>query len=154
MTSIKPPSSGTTGPHTLDESSASAGHTGAGAGVTTEGPAGSSFRQTLNEAGEAGRASQPSQVGLAGLQGGADPVGSLAREVEAGRISMDQAAEQLLERALASVDRHLGANQRAELKDLLRNALANDPTLAALVSGRLGSGHAADAADPTNNDRG
>ncbi|HET8932368.1 MAG TPA: hypothetical protein VFN67_02960 [Polyangiales bacterium] len=63
---------------------------------------------------------------------GADPVGSLAQAVESGSITLDQAVERLVDATLERAGRHLTGPERAELTELLRSALENDPTLAGL----------------------
>jgi hypothetical protein len=45
---------------------------------------------------------------------------------------MDQAVEKLLEQTVSSLGAHLTSAQRAELSEVLRAALANDPTLQGL----------------------
>jgi hypothetical protein len=144
MTSIKPPSF-----PTPSDVSAPTGRTespsGAAAG-RSEGPSGSSFKQALDQAsqvpgaGQAGAhtvessayASETSSVSHASHAGHADPVAGLIRDVEAGRLSMDQAVDRLLTQTLAQADKQLDVAQRAELSGLLREALLNDPTLLAL----------------------
>ncbi|HEX2676624.1 MAG TPA: hypothetical protein VHM19_08285 [Polyangiales bacterium] len=64
-----------------------------------------------------------------------DSIAALARELEAGRLSAEQALDQLVERAAASLDGSLTAQERSELLSTLRSALASDPTLAALRDG-------------------
>jgi hypothetical protein len=52
--------------------------------------------------------------------------------VESGSVSLDQAVERLVDQTLERAGKHLTGPQRAELTELLRAALENDPTLAAL----------------------
>jgi hypothetical protein len=52
--------------------------------------------------------------------------------VESGSITLNQAVERLVERTLERAGKHLTGQQRAELTELLRSALENDPTLAGL----------------------
>jgi len=52
--------------------------------------------------------------------------------VESGSISLDQAVERLVDQTLERAGKHLTGPQRAELTELLRAALENDPTLAGL----------------------
>jgi hypothetical protein len=59
-------------------------------------------------------------------------VAGLIRDVEAGRLSMDEAVDRLLTQTLAQADKQLDVAQRAELSGLLREALSSDPTLLAL----------------------
>jgi hypothetical protein len=63
---------------------------------------------------------------------GADPVAQLARAVESGATTLEQAVETLLGQTLARAQKHLTAPQLAELSGLLRDALMSDPTLSAL----------------------
>ena len=126
MTSIKPPSSGTTGPHAAPERADAAGGT-----QQPDRAESSSFQRSLSEANQANATGETQQI--AGSQAGsADPVGQLARAVESGSISLEQAVNQLLDRTLEQAGRHLSGEQRAELSELLRSALLSDPTLAGL----------------------
>jgi hypothetical protein len=52
--------------------------------------------------------------------------------VEGGSVSLDQAVDRLVEQTLERAGKHLTGAQRTELSELLRSALANDPTLAEL----------------------
>ena len=123
MTSIKPPSSGTSGPHAVPERADAAGGS-----QQADRAESSSFQRSLAEANQANQAHQ-----VAGSAAStADPVGQLASAVESGSISLDQAVNQLLERTLEQAGRHLTGEQRAELSELLRSALLSDPTLAGL----------------------
>lgn len=135
MTSIKPPS---TGPHTLPD---------VGETHKSEGTPGSSFQQVLDQAaaaqtgptgqavqtGQAGQISQISQAPqVSGTSPSGDIIAALANDVEAGRVSLDQAVDRLLQQTLSKVDRHLNSEQVGELSGLLRDALLTDPTLRAL----------------------
>lgn len=120
MTSIKPPSPGTSGPHALPERADAAGGS-----LPTDRTESSSFQQSLAEANQAQQVSGPAATG-------ADSVGGLARAVESGSISLEQAVERLVDQTLERAGKHLTGEQRAELTDLLRSALVNDPTLAGL----------------------
>jgi hypothetical protein len=128
MTSIKPPSF-----PTPSDASVPTGRTeGPGVSPTTagrtEGPSGSAFQQQLSTE----QASQVSGAEQAAAASGPDPVAGLIEDVEAGRLSMDQAVDRLLTRTLAQMEGQLDSAQRAELSGLLRDALMNDPTLVAL----------------------
>jgi hypothetical protein len=54
--------------------------------------------------------------------------------VESGSLSLEQAVEQLVDQTLERAGKHLTGEQRAELTELLRSALVNDPTLTGLRS--------------------
>ena len=127
MTSIKPPSTGPTGPHTLPD---------VGDAHKADGTASSSFQQALDKAAHTGQAGQVNQVSQAPQVSGTNPSGdiiaALANDVEAGRVSLDQAVDRLLQQTLSKVDRHLNSEQVGELSGLLRDALLTDPTLRAL----------------------
>lgn len=123
MSSIKPPSSGTTGPHAVPERADAAGGS-----PQTDRTESSSFQRSLTEANQANQAQQITGAAA----GNADPVGQLASAVESGSISLDQAVDRLLEQTLEKAGKHLTGEQRAELSELLRGALLSDPTLAAL----------------------
>ena len=56
----------------------------------------------------------------------------LARAVESGELTMGQAVERLVEGTIGSLPRQLTELERAELSQLLRAALENDPTLSGL----------------------
>ena len=123
MTSIKPPSSGTQGPHAVPERADAAGGS-----QQSDRAQSSSFQQSLAEANQA---TQTQQV-AGSAASSADPVGQLASAVESGSISLDQAVNQLLDRTLEQAGKHLTGAQKAELSELLRSALLSDPTLAGL----------------------
>lgn len=122
MTSIKPPSPGTSGPHALPERADAAGGS-----LPTDRAESSSFQTSLAEANQA-------QQVTGATSAGADPVGTLARAVESGAISLDSAVERLVEQTLERAGKNLTSQQRAELTELLRSALADDPALADLRS--------------------
>jgi anti-sigma28 factor (negative regulator of flagellin synthesis) len=123
MTSIKPPDTGLPATTTAPAESSPAGATR----EARESQA-ASFQQAVRDA-QAGQAN--AGVAAAG-QAAADPIAALSRQIQAGTLSVDQAVERLIERAGQGVARHLGERERSELTALLRSALANDPTLAAL----------------------
>jgi hypothetical protein len=124
MTSIKPPSTGPAGPHTLPDTA------DVGAPQKAEDPASSSFQSTLEQAAQVGHANSPHQVG--GTHPSGDVIAALVSDVEAGRVSLDQAVDRLLQQTLSKVDKHLSSDQVTELSGLLRDALVSDPTLRAL----------------------
>jgi hypothetical protein len=66
--------------------------------------------------------------------GGEQPVNlvDLARQVEAGQLTMGQAVERLVEGTIGSLPRQLTDLERAELTNLLRSAVSSDPSLSAL----------------------
>lgn len=121
MTSIKPPS--LPSPTATDLSQGPAGAGPASAQKAAE----PSFSQALDQARTAGVGGETRVTGTGG-----DAVAELSRELAAGRLSADQALDRLVERAANGVARNLSASERAELLDVLRTALASDPTLAAL----------------------
>ena len=128
MTSIKPPSSGPTGPHTPPDRADTSGGVSQGA-QQADSAASSSFQQSLEQAREAHQVSPAaSSTGTSG----ADRIAQLAHSVESGSISLDQAVDELLGQTLARAEKHLSADQRAELSELLRSALVSDPTLSSL----------------------
>jgi len=128
MTSIKPPSSGPNGPHTRTDS---------GGGVSSgaqpaDGTAASSFQRSLDQAREAHQVSPAAGSGGTAGTSGADRIAQLAHSVESGSLSLEQAVDDLLGQTLARAEKHLNAEQRAELSELLRSALLSDPTLSSL----------------------
>jgi hypothetical protein len=64
--------------------------------------------------------------------GAADAIGALAQAIGDGSLTVEQAMERLVEHAVRGIDRHLTAPERAELIGLLREALADDPSLGEL----------------------
>jgi hypothetical protein len=126
MTSIKPPSSGTTSPHAVPERADSTGGS-----TQTERADSSAFQSALSEANRASEAGPAQQISSTSAAA-ADPVGQLAKAVESGAVSLDQAVDQLLGQTLERAGKHLTAAQRTELSELLRSALENDPVLAGL----------------------
>ena len=131
MTSIKPPASGPQGPSQLDESSEL---TSADSNVNT--PFANALDSARASAADGSHPTQPtgetSAVPQLAAQRTADPIGAMVQDVEAGRLGMDQALEQLVNQALDGVGKQLSGAERAELGGLLRDALAHDPTLRAL----------------------
>jgi hypothetical protein len=125
MTSIKPPAPGS--PQNPTETPDIAG------GSRSEGVDATSFQTALEGAQKAQQAGQTAAAGGAG----ADPIAALAQDVDAGRITLDQAVDRLVEQTLAKTERHLSADQRTELSSLLRDALMHDPTLSALRGARI-----------------
>jgi hypothetical protein len=125
MTSIKPPAPGS--PQTTTETPDIAG------GTKSEGADATSFQTALEGAQKAQHAGQTGAVGGSGT----DPIAALAQDVEAGRITLDQAVERLVDQTLAKTERHLSSDQRTELSSLLRDALMHDPTLSALRGARI-----------------
>ena len=126
MTSIKPPSSGTSGPQAIPERADAAGGS-----PQTDRTESSAFQQSLAEANRANQAQQAGSAAAAAANNG-DPVGALAKAVESGSITLDQAVERLVDVTLERAGKHLTGPERAELTELLRSALENDPTLAGL----------------------
>ena len=115
MTSIKPPTGPiTTVPHTTGD---------------LGGP-GSIENPSLGASSPAKATADP-QIGSVGT---GQPVGlvDLARAVESGHISMSQAVERLVEQTLGSLPGPLTELERSELSQLLKSAVASDPTLGAL----------------------
>lgn len=126
MTSIKPPSSGTSGPQAIPERADAAGGS-----PETDRAESSAFQQSLAEANRANQAQHAGSGAAAPVNNG-DPVGALAQAVESGSITLDQAVERLVDVTLERAGRHLTGPERAELTELLRSALESDPTLAGL----------------------
>lgn len=72
-------------------------------------------------------------VEKAGAAGAAGDIDALAAEVAAGRLTPHEAIERLVD---ATAGPELGPAERAELRELLTDLVANDPYLGALA-GRL-----------------
>jgi hypothetical protein len=147
MTSIKPPAPGPTSSHPITD----AARTGSSdaSGSAPAGADGDAFKSALQGAAPpsgsapssgtthaagatAGPSSGVATASQLGSKAGVDPVSVLVQQVEAGRMNMEQAVEQLLNQTVSSLGKQLSAAQRAELSDVLRAALANDPTLKGL----------------------
>jgi hypothetical protein len=124
MTSIKPPGSSPTDLPTISHPPTTCGAEAVGSTSAAHGAGSASFSEQLQAA---RGATVQAPTGPAG-----DAVAALSRELQAGRLTTDQALDALVERAAAGVAAHLGPEQRAELLTVLRTALASDPTLAAL----------------------
>ena len=129
MTTIKPPGTDLpTAPHapndTASSQSADQSADSAGASAAT---GSTSFTQEL------GRAQQlAGQAPVAGSSGPRDAIAQLSADLEAGKLTMDQALDALVERAVSGVGRSLNPQEREDLLSVLRNAIGSDPTLAAL----------------------
>jgi hypothetical protein len=98
-------------------------------GTDAAAPAGADFREALSRA-EAGQGVQGPERAQAAQA--ADPLGELARLVQSGALTPQQALDRLVERALGQVARGLDDAKRAELAVVLRTALESDPALQAL----------------------
>ena len=88
----------------------------------------------LNSVAQGHGAASNSATGATGQIGGSQQVTlvDLARAVESGELTMGQAVEKLVEGTIGSLPRQLTELERAELSQLLRAALENDPTLSGL----------------------
>ncbi|AKF10670.1 hypothetical protein DB32_007819 [Sandaracinus amylolyticus] len=95
-----------------------------GAATGAEG-ASDAFRAELEKAGATGGPSAASGART-------DALKALAEEVRSGRIDASQAIDRLVERALGGMAASLPPARRAELEAMLRAALEEDPTLAAM----------------------
>lgn len=77
------------------------------------------------------RADQTTDVQGTAATGAAGDIDALAAEVAAGRITRQEAIDRLVE---ATAGPELGAAERAELRELLTDLVANDPYLGALAN--------------------
>lgn len=77
------------------------------------------------------RADQTTDVQGTAATGAAGDIDALAAEVAAGRITRQEAIDRLVE---ATAGPELGATERAELRELLTDLVANDPYLGALAN--------------------
>lgn len=78
-----------------------------------------------------------SEVGDVTDVAGTAPAGNidkLAADIAAGRLTPQQAVDRLVDEIAGTQE--LGATERAELKEMMQDLIANDPNLAALV-GRI-----------------
>jgi hypothetical protein len=85
------------------------------------------------EPASAPRAAEVGRIGEAGNIAEIGDVQALAAELAAGRLTQREAVDRLV---AATAGPGLGAAERAELRELLTDLIANDPTLGALV-GRI-----------------
>ena len=100
--------------------------------MAADSTAASSFQRSLEQAREAHQVSPAASSGGTAGTSGADRIAQLAHSVESGSLSLEQAVDELLGQTLARAEKHLNAEQRAELSELLRSALMSDPTLSGL----------------------
>ena len=84
-------------------------------------------------AGAADAVGRHAGVEQAAAAGGTDDIDALAAEVAAGRLTPHEALERLVD---ATAGPELGPAERAELRELLTDLVANDPYLGALA-GRI-----------------
>ena len=92
-----------------------------------EGPDGPGELDAADAADAIGRDAGVEQAAAAGRAGDID---ALAAEVAAGRLTPHEAIERLVD---ATAGPELGAAERAELRELLTDLVANDPHLGALA---------------------
>ncbi|MFK7986550.1 MAG: hypothetical protein AB8I08_11050 [Sandaracinaceae bacterium] len=121
-TPIKPPGGPTSGPGSI-ESSATDATSAPGAfqeALSTEGAASSAATAVEQTAAEPTATSEASA-----------PVQALVDDVRAGRLDVDGAIDQLVDRALSTTT-GLPSEHRQALEAQLREALGEDPTLLAL----------------------
>lgn len=137
MTSIKPPTGPiTTLPHTpsaLDSAPASDVDASESLQRLAD-PQRTGDLSSVSQGHAAGETASLDQVGQASSAGGVPQVNlvDLARAVESGQLTMGQAVERLVEGTVGSLARQLSELERAELSELLRQAVANDPALGAV----------------------
>jgi hypothetical protein len=81
-------------------------------------------------AGAAGAIGRDAGVEQAAAAGAAGDIDALAAEIAAGRLTPHEAIERLVD---ATAGPELGAAERAELRELLTDLVANDPYLGALA---------------------
>lgn len=127
---IKPPGAPGTGP------TAPVSGTPGGPEQKETSAAGEAFREELSKAPEVGSTEAPrasSATASNASLGRADLLRALADELRSGSVDPQQAVDRLIERALhTGPAAALPPARRAELEALLRTALAEDPTLAAM----------------------
>ncbi|MDH5673600.1 MAG: hypothetical protein OEZ06_15705 [Myxococcales bacterium] len=114
-----------------------AGSAATGSGVESGGgadAAGAAFRKVLEGAEGVAAPEVSAGVGVAEAAGGAQgaSVESLAEAVRSGAITAEQAIDALVEQSIEGLGGVLGPEERGEIGALLRQALQDDPALAAL----------------------
>lgn len=110
------------------------------AGSPADAPKSTAEASFQDAIGDVANASSLEQVGGANAAGAAAQTSplDLAARLQRGEITAAQAVDQLVEKALASPEAQLlGEAGRAQLEQHLRDELANDPSLEAMV-GELG----------------
>jgi hypothetical protein len=140
MTSIKPPSGPlTTLPHTPEDVSTgpSTGLDQADAAERVADPQRTvDLSSVTHGTSSSSAALSPSGVeqSLSAASAAGRPVNlvDLARAVESGQLTMGQAVDRLVEGTVGSLPGQLTELERAELSELLRQAVVSDPTLGAL----------------------
>src|SRR5687767_2392436 len=85
----------------------------------------------VSDVDDAGHAGDARQVGQASGTGRAADIDALSAEVAAGRLTPKEAIDRLVD-ATATPD--MDATERAELRELLSDLVANDPYLGALAN--------------------
>ena len=140
MTSIKPPSGPvTTFPNVLEDVSGAspasraspAGDVGATDALSSPDRAAPSNLHGPSHTSASTASTTVDQTAGAGASGPVD-LTELARAVECGQLSMTQAVDRLVEGTVGNLPGQLTALERAELSELLRQAVQSDPTLGAL----------------------
>jgi hypothetical protein len=92
------------------------------------GPSGPDGPDDITDASDVGDVSRADQAG------GTGSIDQLAADVAAGRLTPQQAVDRLVDEIAGT--QALDASQRAELREMMADLIANDPNLAALV-GRI-----------------
>lgn len=96
-----------------------------------DGPDGVDGPDELGGPDGAGAADATRDVGATTAAHGASDIDSLAAEVAAGRLTRQEAIDRLVE---ATAGPELDAADRAELREMLTDLVANDPYLGALAN--------------------
>ncbi|MEZ4402359.1 MAG: hypothetical protein R3B06_20205 [Kofleriaceae bacterium] len=109
------------------------------------GPTGPDGADALDRADAAADGGAVAGAGAAGTTTGGDAIAQLARAVDSGAVAPEAAIDQLIDQAVAG----LPADQAAEVRAAMTDALAHDPYLAGLAR-ELGVAGSADdpAGDP------
>jgi hypothetical protein len=96
-----------------------------------KGPQGPSGPEDVSRPGDVSDVADPGQVGQASGTGRAADIDALSAEVAAGRLTSKEAIDRLVD-ATATPD--MDATERAELREMLSDLVANDPYLGALAN--------------------
>ena len=99
-----------------------------------KGPSGPSGPDGPDDVSDADNVSDAGNVARADQAGGTGSIDRLAADVAAGRLTPQQAVDRLVDEIAGT--QALDASQRAELREMMADLIANDPNLAALV-GRI-----------------
>jgi len=102
-----------------------------------KGPTGPDGAPAIDDASDVGRAADVGEVANIGGVRELGDIQALTAEIAAGRLTPREAIDRMVDRMVATTaGPGLGAAERADLRELLTDLVANDPVLGALI-GRI-----------------